>query len=98
MGAQSPTVYVLEELQIGSLSYPTRYVVLYQDLALKRPGFRLCWMTVPDEAIKLEQAKTIANRKREEKQREDVGLKQKGEQEQKKFKQEQSDLEKQLGF
>lgn len=94
----SPTVYVLEERQIGSLSYPTRYVVLYQDLALKRPGFRLCWMTVPDEAIKLEQAKTIANRKREEKQREDVGLKQKGEQEQKKFKQEQSDLEKQLGF
>ena len=94
----SPTVYVMEERQIGSLSYPTRYVVLYQDLALKRAGFRLCWTTVPDEAIKLEQAKTIANRKREEKQREDVGLKKKGEQEQKKFKQEQSDLEKQLGF
>jgi hypothetical protein len=94
----SPTVYVLEERQIGSLNYPTRYVVLYQDLALRRPGFRLCWMTVADEAIKSEQAKTIANRKRQEKQQEDVGLKKKGEQEQKKFKQEQSDLEKQLGF
>jgi hypothetical protein len=94
----SPTVYVLEERQIGSLSYPTKYVVVYQDLALKRPGFRLSWMTVSDEAIKSEQAKATANRKREEKQREDVGLKKKGEQEQKKFKQEQSDLEKQLGF
>jgi len=94
----SPTVYVLEERQIGSLNYPTRYVVLYQDLALKRPGFRLCWMTVADDAIKTEQAKTIANRKREDKQQEDLGLKKKGEQEQKKFKQEQSDLEKQLGF
>jgi hypothetical protein len=94
----SPTVYVLEERQIGSLSYPTKYVVVYQDLALKRPGFRLSWMTVSDEAIKPEQAKATANRKREEKQREDVGLKKKGEQEQKKFKQEQSDLEKQLGF
>jgi hypothetical protein len=94
----SPTVYVLEERQIGSLGYPSRYVVLYQDLALKRIGFRLCWMTVPDEAIKSEQAKSTASRKREEKQREDVGLKKKGEQEQKKFKQEQSDLEKQLGF
>jgi len=94
----SSTVYVLEERQIGSLNYPTRYIVLYQDLALKRPGFRLCWMTVPDEAIKSEQAKTIADRKRQDKQQEDVGLKKKGEQEQKKFKQEQSDLEKQLGF
>jgi hypothetical protein len=53
----SPTVYVLEERQIGSLTYPTRYVVLYQDLALRRPGFRLCWMTVADEAIKSEQAR-----------------------------------------
>jgi hypothetical protein len=94
----SPTVYVLEERQIGNLSYPTRYVVLYQDLALKRSGFRLCWMTVSDEAMKSEQAKSTASRTRQEKQREDVGLKKKGEQEQKKFKQEQSDLEKQLGF
>ena len=94
----SPTVYVLEERRIGSLNYPTRYVVLYQELALRRPGFRLCWMTVSDEALKAEQAKSISNRKRSEKQQEDIGLKKKGEQEQKKFKQEQSDLEKQLGF
>jgi hypothetical protein len=37
-------------------------VVVYQDLALKRPGFRLSWMTVSDEAIKSEQAKATANR------------------------------------
>lgn len=94
----SPTVYVLEERQIGSLSCPTKYVVVYQDVALKRPGFRLSWMTVSDEAIKSEQAKATANRKREEKQQEDLGVKKKGEKEQNKFKQEQSDLEKQLGF
>ena len=43
----APTVYVLEERQIGQRSYPTRYVVVYQELALRRPGYRLSWMTVP---------------------------------------------------
>src|SRR3982751_6097266 len=65
----SPTVYILEERQIGSGTYPTRYVVLYQDLALRRPGFRLCWMTATDEAIKSFQTASMINRKREESQR-----------------------------
>ena len=36
-----PTVYVLEERQIGQRTYPTRYVVTYQDQALRQPGYRL---------------------------------------------------------
>ncbi|THJ19538.1 MAG: HEAT repeat domain-containing protein, partial [Nitrospira sp. CG24D] len=35
---KEPTVYILEERQIGQRSYPTRYVVIYQDVALNRPG------------------------------------------------------------
>ena len=98
----APTVYVLEERQIGQRSYPTRYVVLYQDLALKRPGYRLSWMTVTDQAIKSAQATSITEQKQEEalqeKGKRSVPLVEKSEQERKKFKQGQSELEKQLGF
>ena len=48
----APTVYILDERQIGQRSYPARYVGLYQEQAFKRPGYRLSWMTVPDNAIK----------------------------------------------
>ena len=106
----SPTVYVLEERQIGQRSYPTRYVVLYQDLALKRPGYRLSWMTVPDGAIKTAQTASIAEEKEElVRNKEDETLKKraealealtkkKDETEKKKFKKGQADLEKELGF
>lgn len=56
----SPNVIVLEERQIGQRSYPTRYVVLYQNQALRKPGYRLSWMTVPDEAIKTVQVASLA--------------------------------------
>jgi hypothetical protein len=98
-----PTVYVLEERQIGSRTYPTRYVVLYQDVALKRPGYRLSWMTLSDDAIKTAQADTLkdeqqeaAGKKRQE-ALEDL-VKKKDDTEKKKFKKGQSDLEKELGF
>jgi hypothetical protein len=106
----APTVYVLEERQIGQRSYPTRYVVLYQDQALKRPGYRLSWLTVPDDAIKVAQAASITEEKQEAaRQKEEEGLrkrqealedvvKKKDEQEKKKFKKGQADLEKELGF
>jgi HEAT repeats len=106
----SPTVYVLEERQIGQRSYPTRYVVLYQDQALKRPGYRLSWMTVPDGAINTAQTASIVDEKQEEAgKKEDEALKKraealdnmvkkKDEQEKKTFKKGQSDLEKELGF
>jgi len=97
----APTVYVLEERQIGQRSYPTRYVVLYQDLALKRPGYRLAWMTQSDQAIKAAQKVSIPSQKQEdvkqEKELPSLG-KEKSEQEKKKFKKGQSDLEKELGF
>lgn len=106
----TPTVYVLEERQIGQRSYPTRYVVLYQDHALKRPGYRLSWMTVPDEAIKAEQTASLVSEKEEQARKkegealqkrqealEDL-VKKKGEQEKKQFKKGQADLEKELGF
>ncbi|MGH7228802.1 MAG: HEAT repeat domain-containing protein [Nitrospiraceae bacterium] len=106
----APTVYVLEERQIGQRSYPTRYVILYQDQALKRPGYRLSWMTVTDDAVKAAQVASIVNEKQEEaqnkqseamKKREEAlqdMVKKKDEQEKKKFKKGQSDLEKELGF
>jgi hypothetical protein len=106
----APTVYVLEERQIGQRSYPTRYVVLYQDLALKRPGYRLSWMTVPEDAVKAAQADSMVSEKQEEalkkqdealKKREEAlpdMVKKKDEQEKKKFKKGQADLEKELGF
>jgi hypothetical protein len=106
----APTVYVLEERQIGQRSYPTRYVVLYQDQALRRPGYRLSWMTVPDNAIKTAQAASLVEEKQEEAdKKEDEALKKRGEalnnlikkkdeQEKKQFKKGQADLEKELGF
>ena len=106
----SPTVYVLEERQIGQRSYPTRYAVVYQDLVLKRTGYRLSWMTVSDDAIKAAQATSLAQEKEElanEKQAEaakkkaeelDALTKKKGAAEKKEFKKGQSELEKELGF
>jgi hypothetical protein len=106
----TPTVYVLEERQIGQRSYPTRFVVLYDDLALKRPGYRLAWMTVPDEAIKTAQVASLkeeqqdAARKKEETATKkkveelDALTKKKDEGEKKQFKKGQEDLEKALGF
>lgn len=106
----APTVYILEERQIGQRSYPTRYVVLYQELALKRPGYRLSWMTAPDDTIKTAQATSLAQEKEElalnkenealkKKQAElDALTKKKDAAEKKQFKKGQEDLEKALGF
>lgn len=106
----SPTVYVIEERQIGQRSYPTRYVVLYQEQALRKPGYRLSWMTVPDDTIKTAQAASIAEEKEElaRKKEDEVAkkrgealdnlIKKKDEQEKKNFKKGQADLEKELGF
>lgn len=106
----APTVYVLEERQIGQRSYPTRYVVLYQEQVFRKPGYRLSWMTVPDDTIKTAQAASIAEEKEELarkkenealKKREaelDALTKKKDEAEKKKFKKGQADLEKELGF
>ncbi len=106
----SPTVFVLEERLIGQRSYPTRYVVLYQDKALKSTGYRLSWMTVPDDAIKAAQAASLVREKEEEARKKENEAnrkraeelqslqKKKDEQEKKKFKKGQDDLEKALGF
>lgn len=106
----TPTVYVLEERQIGQRNYPTRYVVVYQELAFKRPGYRLAWMTVPDDTIKQAQVASIAEENEElARKKEDEALKKRGEaldnlikkkdeQDKKKFKKGQADLEKELGF
>lgn len=106
----TPTVYVLEERQIGKRSYPTRYVVVYQDQALKKPGYRLSWMTVSDDAIKTAQAASLEQEKEEmanqadretvkKKQAElDALIKKKDDQQKKQFKKGQADLEKELGF
>lgn len=110
----TPTVYVLEERQIGQRSYPTRYVVVYQELALRRPGYRLAWTTVPDDALKAAQVASLKEQKEEEalkastkreeeaaKKREaelDSLTKKKDAAEKKQFKKGQSDLEKELGF
>jgi hypothetical protein len=97
----APKVYVLEERKIGQRNYPTKYVVLYEDKALKRPGVRLCWMTLSDQAIKSAQTTSMMEETFEEKTPEEnvaPVIKEKSEKERKKFKQEQSDLEKQLGF
>ena len=110
----APTVYVLEERQIGQRSYPTRYVVVYQELALRRPGYRLSWMTVPDSAIKTAQVASLKEQQEEEtlraasKKEEETAkkrgealdnlIKKKDEQEKSKFKKGQADLEKELGF
>jgi hypothetical protein len=106
----TPTVYVLEERQIGKRSYPTRYVVLYQEQALKIPGYRLSWMTVSDDAIKTAQVASLEQEKEEmanqakretvkKKQAElDALTKKKDAAEKKQFKKGQDDLEKELGF
>jgi hypothetical protein len=107
---KEPTVYILEERRIGQRSYPTRYVVIYQDVALKRPGYRLNWMMVPDNVVKTVQAASIAEEKEElVRNKENEALKKraealqnlekkKDEQEKKNFKKGQADLEKELGF
>jgi hypothetical protein len=110
----APTVYVLEERQIGQRSYPTRYVVVYQELAFKRPGYRLNWTTVPDDALKAAQVASLKEQREEEalkatikredeaaKKREaelDALTKKKDAAEKKQFKKGQEDLEKALGF
>jgi hypothetical protein len=106
----SPTVYVLEERQIGQRSYPTRYVVLYQDQALRQPGYRLVWTTVTDDALKSAQVASLKEeqqalaRKKEETEAKkkaeelDALTKKKDASEKKQFKKGQSDLEKELGF
>jgi hypothetical protein len=107
---KEPTVYILEERQIGQRSYPTRYVVLYHDQALKRPGYRLAWMTVPDNAIKTAQVASLAEEKEDAARNKEAEamkkrgealdnlIQKKGEQEKSKFKKGQADLEKELGF
>jgi len=110
----APTVYVLEERQIGQRSYPARYVVLYQEQAFRKPGFRLSWMTVPDGAIKTAQVTSLKEQREEEafkaasKMEEEAAkkreaeleglVKKKDEAEKKQFKKGQADLEKELGF
>jgi len=107
---KEPTVYILEERQIGQRSYPTRYVVLYQDVALNRPGYRLNWMTVPDDAVKTAQTASLIAEKEDEARKKENEInrkraeelqnlqKKKDEVEKKKFKKGQEDLEKALGF
>lgn len=106
----APTVYVLEERRIGQRNYPTRYVVVYQELAFKWPGYRLAWTTVPDAAIKTAQVTSLDEEKEElankaereamkNKQAElDALTKKKDAAEKKQFKKGQDDLEKELGF
>lgn len=106
----SPIVYVLEERQIGQRSYPTRYAVVYQELAFKRPGYRLAWTTASDDAIKTAQATSLAEEKAElANKAESEALKKKAAEldaltkkkdaaEKKQFKKGQEDLEKELGF
>ena len=99
----SPTVVVLEERQIGSRSYPVKYVVWYQEIALGQPGYRLSWMAVSEDLIKTAQAESLKDQQREEtaqKQRNalEETIKKKDEQHKKTFKKGQDDLEKELGF
>ena len=74
--------------------------MLYQDQALKRPGYRLSWMTLSDQAIKSAQKVSSPSQRQEEvkQEKEPSIVKEKSEQEKKKFKKGQSDLEKELGF
>lgn len=97
----SPKVYVLEERKIGQRNYPTKYVVLYEDKAFKRPGVRLCWMTASDQAIKAAQTTSLMEEAvKDQAPQEDIAplIKEKSEKERNQFKQEQLDLEKQLGL
>ncbi|MGD9853245.1 MAG: HEAT repeat domain-containing protein [Nitrospirales bacterium] len=98
----SPKVFVLEDRKIGRRNYPTKYVVLYEDMALKRPGFRLCWLTVSQQAIKTTQMTSMMGEaiEKDPPREEDMApaIKGKSEKERNKFKQEQLDMEKQLGL
>ncbi|MGC3976112.1 MAG: HEAT repeat domain-containing protein [Nitrospira sp.] len=106
----APTVYVLEERQIGQRCYPTRYVVVYQDSAFKRPGYRLNWTTVPDNLLKTAQTASLAEEKEElANKAESEALKKKAVEleavtkkkeaaDRQQFKKGQEDLEKALGF
>ena len=98
----SPKVVILEERKIGQRNYPTKYVVLYEDRALNRPGIRLCWLAVPDQVIKTTQMTSAMKDILEQlpPQEHDIPpiIKEKSEKEQKQFKQEQRDLEKELGL
>ena len=106
----SPKVIVLEERQIGQRTYPTRFVVLYLDKAVRKAGYRLSWMTVPDDAIKAEQVASLVREKDEEARKKeseaarkkgeelDKLIQKKDEQQKKQFKKGQEDLEKELGF
>ena len=102
----------LEERQIGQRSYPTRYVVLYQDQALRRPGYRL----VLDDGARRGAQDGASGLARGRKSRKSLAkertrpwkkasrgscealTKKKDEAEKKKFKKGQADLEKELGF
>jgi hypothetical protein len=101
---------VLEERQIGQRSYPTRYVVLYQDQALRQPGYRFVWTTVTDDALKSAQVASLKEEQQDiVRKKEDAAAKKKAEElealtkkkdetEKKQFKKGQEDLEKALGF
>ena len=94
----------------ASRTYPTRYVVLYQDQALRQPGYRLVWTTVTDEALKSAQVASLKEehqdlaRKKDEaaakKKTEELDAltKKKDEAEKSKFKKGQADLEKKREF
>jgi hypothetical protein len=106
----SPTVYVLEERQIGQRTYPTRYVVTYQDQALRQPGYRFAWTTVTDDALKSAQVASLKEEQQEQARKKeseaakkkaeelDALTKKKDDAEKKQFKKGQDDLEKALGF
>lgn len=106
----SPAVYVLEERQIGQRSYPTRYVVVYQEQALRKPGYRLSWMTSTDESIKAAQLASLKEEQQEQARKKegeaakkkaeelDALTKKKDDADKKQFKKGQDDLEKALGF
>ena len=104
-----PTVYVLEERQIGQRTYPTRYVVTYQDQALAA-GISTC---VDDSAGRRDQVgpsrviERRATRSWSQKEEEAVHkrqealddlIKKKDDADKKKFKKGQADLGKELGF
>jgi hypothetical protein len=110
----TPTVYILEERQIGQRNYATRYAVVYQELAYKRPGYRLAWTTIPDDALKAAQVSSLKEQREQEaheaasKRDEEAAKKRDAElesltkkkdaTEKKQFKKGQDDLEKSLGF
>ncbi len=115
MGGQGrgsdPSQWTYEDTaQIGKRSYPTHYVVVYQDQALKRSGYRLSWMTASDNMIKEAQVASLQAEQEEDAQhKENAALRKKAQElealtkkkdaaEKKQFKKGQDDLEKALGF